>query len=367
MKQKKYLFAIGLTVFVAIILVTRSLLFLHPSPGDGATTIRVHFQNVDKISPGTRVTFAGKPIGEVKQVTLLSEQAFSCRTHRTVYPYEVTLAIDSSVTVYKTDVISVKTAGLMGERFIAITPRPTPEGTSLVPVTPNMVLFAASSGNAEEAFEDLQSVAKQAEMTMQSLNDMINKNQESMYDATIAVKNAANQLELLLATLNNDGFSERLALLTTKSIALVDTLNTLSSPLKNGEGSLGKLLRDPSLYDNMQACTRNMNQFISDMNQYGLLFHTNRDWQRAMLVRKENQSAKTPAELTKAQFCIANAALEDLRTTLNHVTESLDHGSVTKDEALRHELVQNYEQLQLQLSQLHSAMSQVGLTRGSHD
>ena len=345
MKQKKYLFTIGLMVVVALALVTRSLLFLHPSPGDGAITLHVHFQSVDKISPGTRVTFAGKPVGEVKQVTLLPKQAFACRTHRAVYPYEVTFAIDSSVTVYQSDIISVKTAGLMGERFIAITPQPTPEGVPLVPVTPDMVLFASSAGTAEEAMEDLQSVARKADMTMQALIDLINKNQQSIYDATVAIKNAANQLEVCLAAVNTNGVPERLS----------NVLKTMN----RGEGTLGKLLKDQTLYDNMLDCTHNMNQFIEDMNQYGLLFHTNRDWQRAMVVRKERQSPQTPVDVSRAQFCLIKKSLDDLQNSLNDVAESLDRGSVAEDVALRRELSQHYEQLQLKLAALHQTMSQL--------
>ena len=47
--NRRYLAAIGLTVIVALALVIRALLFLHPSPGDAGREIHVRFQNVDKM------------------------------------------------------------------------------------------------------------------------------------------------------------------------------------------------------------------------------------------------------------------------------------------------------------------------------
>ena len=289
--NRKYHATIGLTVVIALIFVIRALLFLHPSPGDGKTKLHVRFQNVDKIAPGSRVTFAGKPVGEVEKVQLMP-QAFDERTNGScyIYSYELLLAIDSSVKVYKSDEISVKTAGLMGEHFIAIIPQPVPEGKDLQLIEPTDVVFANSSGSPEETFQKISSVALKADQTMEAMITLINRNQEGIYQTTEAIRQASQQLDILLTTLNNGRVGEKIATISDKAITCLDKIDALTTTMTGtaqSTGSLGKLITDPYLYDNFVECSQRTNQLIADINTYGILFHTNRDWQREMHHRSE--------------------------------------------------------------------------------
>ena len=56
---------IGIFVVAACFLIVSLILFLKPSVGDGKQTLYVRFSNINKINVGTRVMFAGKPVGEV--------------------------------------------------------------------------------------------------------------------------------------------------------------------------------------------------------------------------------------------------------------------------------------------------------------
>ena len=95
---------IGLFALMAIMTVVGTVLFLQPSIGDGKKTLNVRFANVAGINIGTRVTFAGKPIGEVKEILKVQD----ARENRTddasgIYIYQLTLKVDSSVDVYEND------------------------------------------------------------------------------------------------------------------------------------------------------------------------------------------------------------------------------------------------------------------------
>jgi len=155
--KRKYLIAIGAMVVISFFFVSRALIFLNPTPGDAGMTIRVRFRNIDKVSIGTRVTFAGRPVGKVVDITLLPE-AFDRKalcSFKPIYPYELALSIDSSVTIYKSDEIVMRTAGLMGEKFIAITPKPAYRESQLVPVTRSDVLFATQPGSLEDTYSEI--------------------------------------------------------------------------------------------------------------------------------------------------------------------------------------------------------------------
>ena len=59
---------IGIFTLMAIGITIAIILFLQPSIGDGKKTLKVRFSNVAGINIGTRVSFAGKPIGEVIKI-----------------------------------------------------------------------------------------------------------------------------------------------------------------------------------------------------------------------------------------------------------------------------------------------------------
>jgi phospholipid/cholesterol/gamma-HCH transport system substrate-binding protein len=345
--NRRYLAAIGLTVIAALALVVRALLFLHPSPGDGSRRIQVRFQNVDKISSGTRVTFAGKPVGEVVIVQLLPE-VFDIRAQdaRPIYSYEVILAIDSSVRVYKSDEICVRSEGLMGERVIAITPKPVPEGGELRLIGPTDIVFAAPSGSAEEMLREITIFAQKADVTVETLGQ------------------ASAQLNTLLTTLNNGHFGEKLSAIGDKSIAClenIDTLTTLLTTTAKGQGSLGMLMRDPSLYDTLLQCSSRTNQMIADINTYGVLFHTNRDWQREMHRRADEIAAFSSLTLQQSareRFVKISQIMSELRSTCTQADRTLDRGRLCEDQALREEFSEGLKTVQQQLNNLSLALQE---------
>jgi len=245
--KRKHLIAIGATVILAIALVTRALVFLHPTPGDGKNKIRVRFQTIDHIGKGTRVTFAGKPVGEVELISLLSE-AFDRRTlsSKPIYPYEITLALDSSVKVYKCDTVIIKTAGLMGERSIAITPQTADLISDLTPLTFEDIIFANEPGSVEETFAEINSVTYKAEKTLDSLHSLVKQSETDLKTTLQSISKSFSELDHLLTSLNNSHFSKKMTTVEDKTL----------------------------------LCLDHFNQLLSDINEYGVLFHQNRNWQR---------------------------------------------------------------------------------------
>src|ERR1700722_14911107 len=101
MTDQKKNFWLGLFLLSALIIAIALLLFLHPSAGNGKQVLHVRFSNIEKITPGTRVTFAGKPVGEVasiKEIKDARDQPPDASGNP--YFYEVELKIDSGVQLY---------------------------------------------------------------------------------------------------------------------------------------------------------------------------------------------------------------------------------------------------------------------------
>src|SRR3990167_9348041 len=127
---------IGLFVIVACVTIVWLIMFLKPSVGDGKQTLYVRFANINQINVGTRVLFAGKPIGEVVAIQEINDARKKPLSDvlGEIYYFQLVLKIDSSVHVYDTDEITVQTSGLLGEKSIAIIPKVPPKG-----VTPKLV------------------------------------------------------------------------------------------------------------------------------------------------------------------------------------------------------------------------------------
>ena len=105
---------IGLFVVIGCIMIIGIILFIKPRVGDGNQVIKVRFTNINGIALGTPVTYAGQPIGEVATIHQVSDaRQQAVNEYGNVYPYILTLKIDSNYTIFSTDEVTVATQGLL--------------------------------------------------------------------------------------------------------------------------------------------------------------------------------------------------------------------------------------------------------------
>lgn len=164
---------IALFVLSAIAIITYMLLFLHPSVGNSAKTLRVRFIDIDKVNVGTRVAFAGRPVGEVVAI----EEIPDARTGRVgkddeIYVYQLTLNVDSSVSVFNTDEIILRTSGLLGERNIEIIPRPLKPGEKLIRVE-DQILYAAQTSNVEDTMKQIEVLSQKFDLVLEDIHQIL--------------------------------------------------------------------------------------------------------------------------------------------------------------------------------------------------
>lgn len=77
--------------------------------------LKANFQSVSGLKAGSPVEIAGVPVGKVKTIELNEGLAL------------VTLSIDKGVSVEDDAVVSVRTKGIIGERYIRLTPGASPD------------------------------------------------------------------------------------------------------------------------------------------------------------------------------------------------------------------------------------------------
>ncbi len=208
-KDKTKTAVIGLFVLGAILFLGWMLIFLRPTIGDGKQILTVRFNSIDKITVGTRVSYAGKPVGEVIALKELWDREEAAKDDQ-LFLYEVTLAIDSGVPVYSTDEFSVKTTGLFGEKSIAITPRPRKRGKS-AQIIKGDIVYAESVDPLEGTVNQIYTLSTKMGKALDLIIELIESNEESIDSFSTTFNRIASNLSMVLEQLNQTQAIERLS------------------------------------------------------------------------------------------------------------------------------------------------------------
>jgi phospholipid/cholesterol/gamma-HCH transport system substrate-binding protein len=360
---------IGLFLVIGCFLIVGIILFIKPSVGDGKQLIKVRFTNINGIAIGTPVTYAGKPIGEVssiQQVADAREQAIN--QYGQVYPYVLILKVDSSYTVFTTDEITFQTQGLLGEKYVAIIPKPLKQGQVTHIITSKDIVYADASDLLETAMNELSNLSEKVEEVLNRVITWIDKYGDSLgsavksFDVTITavgkaltdfnslgiihdvkntVSSAANafaKVDQALGQLQKDAFFENLG-------TTMADFSKITANVSQGKGTLGRIVEQDGLYLQIDALMTKANTLMNDLNQYGLLFQYNKQWQR---VRSKLMSEADQIKDPKAFQAYMNKEMDQMNTTLNRMntlTNRFGTEKLVQNQKFRHEFTELMQQL----------------------
>lgn len=296
---------IGLFVAIAITIGICLILFLEPRVGDGKQLLRVRFANVAGISVGTRVSYGGKVVGEVSSIKLVpNARDITVDDTGKVYLYQLTLKYDSSVKVFNTDEIAIRTTGLMGERSIAIIPKMAPPGVQPQLIT-HEILYANSIDPMENTINQMGKVA-------------------------IAVQTAVTRFDHWFDA-NSQHLSQSASLLAEN----LEKTSQLFSSLNSTNGTIGKIINSEDLYLRLSSIMGKVETMMYDINHHGLLFQYNKAWQRQ---RTKRASAIAALESPSDFRNYFESEMSTIQTSLGRINEMLEKAS-TVDE--RQNLIQS--------------------------
>lgn len=123
MNSKKIDFSVGLFVLIGLC----AIVYMAVKIGGGSLvggdtrSVTAIFTNIGGLSSGTNVTIAGVKIGTVGPIVLNKETLRA----------EVELRLDKSIELFDDATASIKTNGLIGDKYIAIYPGTPIEGMEL--------------------------------------------------------------------------------------------------------------------------------------------------------------------------------------------------------------------------------------------
>lgn len=359
---------IGVFLLIAFAIIIFVLLFLHPTVGDSGKTFLVRFTDIDKVNVGTRVTYAGLAVGEVIKIEEIPDARMNRLDYNgDVYVYQLTLRVDSSVNIYSTDTVSVRTSGLLGERNIEINPQPLGPGQELILIN-DEIIYAEPTPSVEETLKKFGSLSKKFELVLDGINDVVDEIKKEKIVASFSqtaknlafisepekwekIKNnvltfterANHSWNTVDSTLENAyAASEKARTLTDRAVNSWDKVDSalnefhlagvntkdfthrIKEVIDNtaeGKGTIGHLFVGDDIYLNLKSLIHKGSTVMDDVKQYGVLFHLNKKWQRVHANRMNMlgrlNSPQQFSNFFNEEIIGLNTSLDNVSLTMN--------------------------------------------------
>jgi phospholipid/cholesterol/gamma-HCH transport system substrate-binding protein len=332
---------IGLFVAMAITIGISLTLFLEPSVGDGKKILQVRFANVAGISVGTRVTFGGKVVGEVASIQEVPDAREIALDHSgKVFLYQLTLKLDSSVSLFTIDEVAIRTTGLMGERSIAILPRIAAKGTQAIPLT-NEILYANSVDPMENTINQIGNLSIKVQAAVDHFDTWFAQNKDYLSQSVRSLEGA------------------------------LKSVDKISTDIATGNGTIGKMVNSEDMYLRMSSVMGKVETLMADINNYGVLFQYNKSWQRIRTKRASSiKSIDTPKEFRsyfETEVSGIQASLGRLSELLTSAEGTNQRQKIAQSEPFKRDFASLLRQVQGLTDAIKLYNEEIVVLSGTHD
>lgn len=125
----------------------------------------------------------------------------------------------------------------------------------------NKIVADESEDGLQHAIAELNATMKSFKAVAESVDVMIKMNDDKLASVLTNVDSITKDLSVITNDLKSVKLSQTVAELD-KTLASV---NAIMSQIDNGEGTIGKLLKDEGLYENLEAASKEMEELIRDI------------------------------------------------------------------------------------------------------
>ena len=256
--------------------------------------VYTHFSKVDGLTSGSYIYINGVKVGSIKKMKLVGRDSV-----------QVTLGFNIGTRINKGSVAYLESSGLLGDKAINIEEG---EGDELVPnggtikgINSGGMLEAFQESGAQltndasESFNKLNNTLTQLQGVVdqdnrRKIDKMLSNLQQTTSELSLLMKRRRAELEGSIEHANN--FLGNLDTVTTKNRSRIDSamaglersmqnfervtaelettnkrLNSILIKVDEGEGSLGMMVNDPSLYNNLDSLSVELSTLIRNINE----------------------------------------------------------------------------------------------------
>jgi phospholipid/cholesterol/gamma-HCH transport system substrate-binding protein len=253
--------------------------------------INVVFDNVAGLEKDASVQIAGVEVGRVEEIRLKDGKAL------------VTMRIIPDVRLAKDVTASIKTHGILGEKYIELIPGTKGEVflkegeriirvkgqadidrllTQIGSIADDVKMVTTSLGNVlggEEGEESLKSIVKNTRDLTANLSKIVKQNDEKFSQMTASLKDASIQMEKTFASLSaiTEGINKGKGTIgrLVKDESTIDKLNKnlaslqeITDKINEGKGTIGKLIHDEETVDNLNETLSGINRYVTKAEQF---------------------------------------------------------------------------------------------------
>ena len=256
---------------------------------DASKKISAIYDNVEGLAPSAAVTINGHKIGKVQSIEFNGDGSGLLR---------VTMLIGDNFDFSVNSVAELYEAGLIGGKAIAIIP--AFDGATLVQsgdvltstvkpgltdlvnqrLTPlqekiekmmlsadlllnnlNEVFDIQTKDNIKLSIAELSTTISSFKATSESLNGLVSDNKSSIGETILNFNKISQDLTSVSKSLSESDLDSIMLNLN----STLSSFDNLLATIENGEGSIGKLMKDDSAYNNLNAATKQLEQLLEDM------------------------------------------------------------------------------------------------------
>jgi len=247
-----------------------------------------NYENVGGLTTASIVTINGLKVGKVVDISF-SDKAGNL---------QVAFIVDNDFEFGKNSVAKISGSGIMGGKTLAIIPEINPtvfaesgqtlqssvdvgimaavtgkldplqeklngvlEKTDLMLAGLNNVLTEENTKNISASLKSLSASLNSLQYTSGSLQSLVAQNELNLNETITNFKDVSSNAKQLTGELSNAKLNETFA----KLNETVTTFSNLANKLNANQGTVGKLLNDEKVYDNLDRATRQLDLLLQDM------------------------------------------------------------------------------------------------------
>lgn len=270
----------GLAVLAIIIFVTMFLWLTDRGITADNSTLYVRFDSAERLKNGDPVLFRGVPVGSVQELRFAADGGVLVRAR---LDRAVPVAADATARLRAVDVFGAQSVVLRdgspsappladgdtiaGEAGTDLTGRVEQlsdrAGELLSPRTVDRV--QTSLDNIAAASGELQRTLSETRALMGDQAEELSATMSNMAALTANLREVTDPAELETTLANLEAASARLVELTDGLDRATGSLESVLAKVDSGQGTAGRLVNDPALYDRLVVTTDNLDALIRDI------------------------------------------------------------------------------------------------------
>ncbi len=271
--------------------------------------VTTHVETAAGLDKNSPVRIAGVEVGKVESIVLDGTKA------------KVTLRLPLNVKIPAGSKVFVKSAGLLGEKYIEIAPGPGPG----VIQANAQVEEGGPSIDVDRVLTQLSTIGEDIKSVTHSLSQSLGgkEGEKSIQEILTGTKEAISNLQDITQSIDRGqgtiGKLVRDETLYRQTQETVANLSQVAKSIEKGEGTLGKLVKDEALYDQTKKMMEEAKNTFASLNQMAQKVESG-EGTLGKLVKDDTLYAETKATMAEAKETLAS---------LNKVSKQIAEGKGT--------------------------------------